>query len=487
MTLGLACEICVLGGGPAGAVIARRLAELRHDTILIQRVSPEIHPRTESLAPSALSILDFLGVRRFIDPAIFLSEHHALIRWHSHKTQAKRFGRTPSVLVDRARFDSLLRKAAAGVGARLIAASRVHSPTRIPSGGWLVSLQAPNEPTSVTARFFVDARGKRRRRRTNFGSPTTAAMSAAWAVRGRSMAETRLEALADAWCWGSPTPSGGYAATVFTDSSRLAGRDRDGIAQLYRGLLSCAKLLGNLVQGDMTQPVCVRDATSGISDELIGMDFIKVGEAAFSIDPLSSQGIQCALVSAVQGSAAVHTILSRADDASAAIEFYPERQQKAAAHASFNATRLYRTAIGSGDHPFWTRRSLSPEGLSAAGQQDTRADVSLPLSLGISPALQIVEVPTMCGNHIIRTKALSHPGLSDPVAYFGTTTLVLLLDLLRNETPTEEIVERWTRHAPPSIAWAIVKWMYANGILVSPRNPPYDPARSRPSGFGISG
>jgi 2-polyprenyl-6-methoxyphenol hydroxylase-like FAD-dependent oxidoreductase len=93
-----------------------------------------------------------------------------------------------------------------------------------------------------------------------------------------------------------------------------------------------------------------------VSKDPIGADFIRTGEAAVSIDPLSSQGIQVALVSAVQGAAAVHTILTDDYDAAEAIEFFRERQQSAAARGRIAAARLY------GENPvenaFWSSRSF---------------------------------------------------------------------------------------------------------------------------------
>ena len=63
MTAEIACEICVLGGGPAGSILARRLAELGHDTLLVDRTGTNDRPRAELLAPSILPILDSLRLR----------------------------------------------------------------------------------------------------------------------------------------------------------------------------------------------------------------------------------------------------------------------------------------------------------------------------------------------------------------------------------------------------------------------------------------
>ena len=62
----LRTEVCVIGGGPAGATIARRLALPGHEVCLLER---EIFPRAhigKSLAPGILALLDFLGIREQI-------------------------------------------------------------------------------------------------------------------------------------------------------------------------------------------------------------------------------------------------------------------------------------------------------------------------------------------------------------------------------------------------------------------------------------
>src|SRR5947209_2739799 len=49
-------QVCVLGGGPAGSVFARRLAEMGHDTLLIHRAMRDSRWRVESFAHSILSL-----------------------------------------------------------------------------------------------------------------------------------------------------------------------------------------------------------------------------------------------------------------------------------------------------------------------------------------------------------------------------------------------------------------------------------------------
>jgi len=467
MTIQLEGEICILGGGPAGSAIARRLAELGHETLLVQRAPAAIRPRAESLAPSIFPILDFLELRRLVDAATFCRDQRALLVWQSNVIEEKNFNAERPALIERSLFDSLLRKAASCVGVQIIACASASSPNRVGPGDWRVPLTTANGPVSVRAKFLIDARGRRRRTIPDDSAQRTAALSASWAIPNKSFSETRIEAGVDGWFWGSPLPDRCYATTLFIDSAHVAGLDRDSRTELYRERLSRTILLKDLLDSKPIQPICVRDATAGIAHDLIGVDFIRVGEAALSIDPLSSQGIQTAFISAIQGSAAVHTILTPSCDPGPAIEFYRERQQTAASHASHNAARTYAVRLGAESHPFWIRRSKSTKNARYAEQQEIRTDFPLPYRISVSRELAIVKVPVLSGNLITRTLALSHPSLPNPIAYFGDTALVPLFDQLPNQLTTDQILQQWTSRISPETAWGIMNWMYAVGLFVS--------------------
>ena len=93
-------DICVIGGGPGGSVIARLLAHLGHKTLLIDRSLAPQRSRVESLAPTIRPILDSVDLSHAIEPSIFHRERFALVRWDTETIQTKLF-EPPSLLVDR--------------------------------------------------------------------------------------------------------------------------------------------------------------------------------------------------------------------------------------------------------------------------------------------------------------------------------------------------------------------------------------------------
>jgi flavin-dependent dehydrogenase len=459
----LESEICVLGGGPAGTVIAGRLAELGHDTVLIDRTARAGQVRSESLAPSILPILKSLELDGIVDAAVFLRETRALLLWESGTVREKAFDAAPSLLVERTPLDELLRGAARNNGVRLIAPAAARSPQRLATGGWIVPVATPNGATALKARFLVDARGKRRRAWSDDRAPRTAAVSAAW-MFDRSFRQTRIEAGADEWYWGSALPDGGYSATIFLDAIRIAGLTTQARTDLYRSLLARSTLFGALLGGKMASPAWVRDATSGISESLIGSDFIRIGDAAVAIDPLSSQGLQAAMLSAIQGSAAVHTLLTADCDGLPAIEFYRERRQTAFRQARSNAARLYGETWRRSS--FWLRRSSPRANAHPVAQQTPHNAIPWSCRLGVSHALRIVEVPVLADTLIARAPALSHPSFDHPIAYRGGIALAPLIREIGEPLTPDQIVRRWGWRMPAKAAIDIMRWMCAAGILV---------------------
>ena len=456
-------DICVIGGGPGGSVIARLLAHLGHKTLLIDRSLAPPRSRVESLAPTILPILDLVDLSHAIEPSIFHRERFALVRWDTETVQTKLF-EPPSLLVDRCHFDRSLSDAAANAGVHVLLHAHARAPERRPHGGWLVPVMTAKGLMSVAANFLVDARGKRRSARSQ--GPRTVAISAAWSRNEKPFFETRIETGADEWIWGCPMPDGQYSVTVFVDATKVAGLRGEARSEIYRRLLSRSQLLRNLLQGEQATPVSVRDATSRSTDDLIGEGFIRVGEAAFAIDPLSSQGVQRAILSAIQGAAAVHTLL-RGHDPNPATTFYRDSHRAAATHASRMAERLYRDRLRKGSSKFWIDRAGTVEAPAAATRSTPDVPFALPSFVRLSDALKIVTVPTLLGAVIAPAAALSHPRLEQPIAYLGDIALAPLMADLVDGMGTDQLVAQWGDRMPPTTALHVLRWMFASGILVA--------------------
>jgi hypothetical protein len=276
-----------------------------------------------------------------------------------------------------------------------------------------------------------------------------------------------VEAAPDCWYWGAPLPDGTFNAMVFVDPETLRARSvqKRGLETFYRELIGRSGLLAGCIHPTLSGPVMARDATCYADPEPIAEDFIKVGEAGFAIDPLSSAGVQKALQTALSGSSCVHTLLTHPRNTNAARRFYVENQRSSVEQHAAWAAGYYREQRLHADRPFWQRRAGNAP---APAVPEAAALPPEPLSecrLRISRDTAVVEVPCLVGDVVELKRAVSHPNLSRPVAYVGGVELAPLLDAIPKDVTVRELAHSWTTLVPFERGLLIAGWLYRNGLL----------------------
>ncbi len=464
-----ATDIAVMGSGPAGAAAARKLALLGHDVCLIERAAfPRSHVG-ESLPPGILPILDSLGIRPRMEAAGFLRPNRAVVRWARALAWEKLQPGEPGFQVDRGVFDQVLRDAAVEAGARIIQPARAMPPVRTGSPHWTLAVIQNSRVSHVRARFLVDASGKRsvwRGRKRRLSVPTVA-IYAYWRHTALRGPETRVEASANAWFWGAPLPDGRVNATVFVDPKRCAAHARGGLRHFYETLLASSTLLRGCLEGQRVSEVRVCDASSSTAESVVGADWIKVGEAAFSIDPLSSQGVQTAMHTGLQGAIVAHTMLRVPANTEAAMEFYEARQAEITSRHQAIAAQYYAEQNRFCAEPFWRRRSrdIEPPADPHAWPRQAHPP-ALDERVGVSDAAAVIQTPVMQDACITYHPALTHPALDRPVAFLHGVALTPLLQTVGRGGAVRDILASWSRALPVSRAGDMLQWLWARGILV---------------------
>jgi flavin-dependent dehydrogenase len=467
-------EVCVIGGGPAGTVCAKRLAELGHDVLVVERDPfPRAHVG-EALMPAVWPLLDTLGLRDVVETAGFLHPTEARIRWVDERVHrvGLRPG-APGLTVDRGRFDHLLLDAARSAGAAVLQPARAGRPRRIPAG-WEVPLTDAGLPgrraRRVRARFVVDASGRASASggRKLLTGVRTLALHATWLGSLRADATSRVEAGRDGWFSGTPLPDGTFRATVFADPELLRRHAvrRAGLARFYRELLGRSALLADVVDARLAGPVSVCDAGSYADPVPVAEDVIKLGEAAFAIDPLSSSGVDAALRTAMAGAVTVHTLLSARGDRAAALAFYRDNQQWAVdRHATWAANHYHEHRIHR-DRSFWQRRSRPPARVPTPRRAGDLAEL-LPHRVRLSAHASLVDTPCVVGDQVEVRRGLTHPHLPRPTVRVGGVELAPLLDSLAHPERgcLADVVHEWSRRLPADRARAVASWLHRQGLL----------------------
>jgi flavin-dependent dehydrogenase len=456
-------EVCVIGGGPAGAAVALRLARLGHEVVLIERCAFP-RPRVgEAMAPSIWTVLDVLEVRDEVAQAGFSRTERSMLRWGGLDEDLSqppgRFG----LMVDRGRFDAILVEAARKAGARVVQPARAKPPRPRP-GGWIVPVESGDGELLVEARLLIDAAGRYSniRRTEPAAGPLTVALSGNWRDTSLVPGPSRVEAGETYWYWGAPRPNGVFCAMVFVDRESCRGRRRREIEADYRERLSNSSLLRDCLRGALVGGVRLHDATPHQSAACVTENSIKVGEASFSLDPLSSQGVQAAMMSGIQAAIVVHTMLTDPDNAEAAKAFYRDAQKDAVERHRAAAARHYASGLGAMRTSFWQERA-------ATSLVSAPPPAPLPAFVGrarLSCDVRIADVPIIERDHIAVRKGLHHPALGRPFAYLEGIAVETLLERVADSDSLEALGQALARDTSRERGRRMVSWLVEQRILV---------------------
>jgi len=460
-------DVCIIGAGPAGSTLAARLATLGHDVCMVERSAfPRSH-LGESLTPGVWPLLGMIGARERVEAAGFRRMRNVMVKWDQDLRERQDFGQQ-GLLVDRGRFDELLLERARALGVRILQPAAVRE-RRCDKGGWSVHIEARGRTVDLRVAFLADASGRsaglpaRSRRRTG---PRTLALYAYW--RGHNLPDQpRIEAGTEAWYWGVPLPDGTYNTLVFVDVEHFRGGRPAHLARRFHELIDRSELMAGCRDARLAGRVLAVDATPYIDEQCVTPLSVKVGEAALTLDPLSSSGVQKAMQTALAGAVVVNTLLRKSESSDAALRFYRENLAAASErHRRWAAAHYGVVAMRSGGK-FWQDRAAGAQSHPQPASPGAPGEYPLSEALvELSPQLEFVDLPCIDGEFVAVKPALRHPGLDSPVAYLGNWELAPLLRQLPAGMTPLEIARSWSSRIPLSAGLAIAGWLLGKGILV---------------------
>ncbi len=402
---GLAVDVVVIGGGPAGASAARLLAAWGHSVLLLTRFEAGTPPLAESLPPSCRKVFEVVGVREAIEAAGFLTANGNTVCWGGGPPRTAAFGAgRVGHQVLRRDFDRLLLAEARRVGTVVRTDVTVREVV-VRGGGslvgegdegtradWTDSPEAPRGANrgapivrvagrdnrggavAAVARTVLDCSGRagivarRHRTRVQAGATTLALIGVwrrdeAWpCIAGGSNAadgaRTVVEAYADGWAWSVPVSSGRRYVTVMVDPRTTETEHAGSLAARYAAELRKTRHLARMTGGATLEGrpwAC--DASQYGARRFGGPGFLLVGDAATFIDPLSSFGVKKAMASGWLAAVVTNTCLRQPARADLARRFYAEREREVWTSYRRQAAAFFGQVSSGELHPFWSDRA----------------------------------------------------------------------------------------------------------------------------------
>src|SRR2546427_1784742 len=413
-------DIVVAGGGPGGATISRLLAGFGFHVVVLEKHRFPRHQIGESLTPSILPILDFLGLRARVEAVGFLRMVGHTVCWGSPQPRTSYYSADHSrcgFQAWREDFDSLVLDHARSGGVQVVEGQAVDSVQM--EGGTGVTLHTPQG--QIEASFFVDASGHtgvlaRQGLRQRDGIFQTLALTAYWqgaaGPAGIDFANTLLETYADGLVWSVPLHNGLRTVTLLGDWQEGARIRQAGLEQFYLAELQKVPYVSGFLQdARLVGPPRAFDASWHTASAFAGERFLLVGDAGLFIDPLSSEGVHKAMASAITGAVVVNTILRRPAMTRHALSFYEETQRTTYDSHYSQSARYYQEEGRWPDHPFWQKRA------------QTQSRVQSPESRVQSPKSKVQSPKSKVQSLKSKVQGLEDSALRTPHSAFRTPQL----------------------------------------------------------------
>jgi flavin-dependent dehydrogenase len=364
-------DVMVLGAGPAGSVLAQQLQHKGYCVALMDRERFPRYTIGETLPASVALLLKRAGL---VPPNFRLAGAptsgnlsawgSANVSFHPHTKDESGRG----FQVERAHFDAQLLAAARAAGGTALEGWRPQEFNH--KNGWRITLRATDGSTRrVRAKFVCDASGRARVLARRLRLPLT--------MRDRQLGligywqttqaddtgdgfNALVESLPNGWFYTAALSTQRRVAGFMTDRTLLPANVRRNASQIYlRALERTRHVKRRLRQFTWDNNLRIFPTYPSLVERCCGPDWLLVGDAASTLDPLCSQGVQKAIASALTSATAVHTLLVHPERRESVIEFCDERERigflsHLAARASY-----YRREQRFKGKPFWKQRTAS--------------------------------------------------------------------------------------------------------------------------------
>lgn len=438
--------IAILGGGPAGATVAMGLHRLGYAVLLI--TVPRVFDAVEGFSERVLSGLRNAGFGDVVDCVGPASPRRA--EWCGMRQEVNSERLVLRSALDEALLHSLRRSGVPVLLARVKGLERERGQHRI-------KIDEDGRQRVLLADFVVEARG----RSAPFADsgrvrgPETLCLLQRWDGLPLQR-QSAVQSFKTGWAWCAALENGPRYLQVAVDvhDASLPPKDTlpDFVADTLEGLDVARTFLEN---ARPVGSVVARASTSTLAGALSGRDWVRVGDAAMAVDPLSGNGTFQALSSALQTPAVINTLLRRPADAEFAHGFHRDRVEHLFHRFARIGRDFYRMEVRWQDAPFWRARNAWPDS----------APTHVPATPG---AVRCEPRPVICGDFIEMREVVVTPDQPLGIWFIdGLELAPVITELQRTDKPLKPDPLAWIRRrfaVNEHQAQNLVAWLHMHGL-----------------------
>ncbi len=480
-------DVVIAGAGPAGSTACYLLAGLGFRVLLLEKSEFPRYRIGESLTPSILPVLDFLKLRQTVESAGFLRMPGHTVCWGGPEPRTGYYSPDKSRMgfqVWRESFDTLLLENARGQKRVEVKLGTGVNQVDLERRG--VTVHAARQGP-IRTRFFVDATGHagvfaRQNLRQRDPYFKTLAVTGYWrdaaAPAGDDFGNTLLEAYENGVVWSVPLHNGLRNVTVLVDWSQGRRIRELGLRDFYLSEMARLSYVSKFL-GAASLPVDPRvsDATLYTARQFAGERFLLLGDAGLFIDPLSSEGVQTAMASALTGAVVINTILSRPAAAASALKFYSDAQNNAYSTHYRQSAEYYDQERRWPDSIFWRKRSGLLASAQGAGANGNGAGAALKPPSEVSHVrlardVRIERRPVLEWPYVEMREVLVTDRNARGLRFLHNVCVPALLREIKKKPAVTDIVagylkRREGRNSDSGMVRAALVRLYRDGVLIA--------------------
>lgn len=366
MTNAFDTDVLIVGGGPAGASAALSILKFSDLSVtVVEQSDLNIQRIGEQVSSSIFDLLHYLGLDKsdFGDDC-FLPGYSSNAAWGSSQISERHSissTHIDSYQINRSTFDLTLLSKASDMGAVILPDARctAYQPQE---EGWRVNINHQTEGKFiVNARYLIDATGRQshlaRHLEANITKDDELVAVGAFLEfeEEQDLAQDFfLETVEDGWWYYAVLPEKKIVLSLFTDADNAKKKQINKIEN-WTALLLATVHVKHKVSGTVAfEKPWVKNAYSHFTDSTKIKNFIAIGDAACSFDPISSMGIGFAMSSACNGALA---IINQDEDANS-INGYNESLKKIYDDYISTKSQYYKEEKRWPDAEFWRNRKV---------------------------------------------------------------------------------------------------------------------------------